>query len=60
MISPSYTLHTQVWDFPYIATPIPQYFAQDFPSHSLLHSTYLSPTTPTRGMYLGHTIPFKG
>ena len=50
--APSYTLHTHVWASPYLATSMPQYVAQD--------STYLSLATPIRGMYLEHTIPFKG
>ena len=39
---------------------MPHCMAQDCPSHSLFHLTYLSLATPIRGMYLGHTIPFKG
>ena len=59
MIAPFYTLYTLVWASPYLATPMPQYVAQDFPSHSLIHLNYLTVATPIGGMYLGHTIALR-
>ena len=60
MISPSYILYTQVWASLSLGALMPQYVAQDCPSHSLFHFTSLSQATTIWGMYFGHTIPSKG
>ena len=59
-IFPSYTLYTKVWASLLLATLVPRYVTQGFPSHSLFHSTSLSHATTIWGMYLGYTIPSKG